>query len=78
MLRIRGHIVGPFFIDLGAVAHLGERRLCKAEVGGSSPPSSTNFLSYYKGVTFIAERRGIILDAKKGWISGAYPALFIY
>ena len=25
----------------GAVAHLGERRLCKAEVGGSSPPSST-------------------------------------
>ena len=26
---------------LGAVAHLGERRLCKAEVGGSSPPSST-------------------------------------
>ncbi len=25
----------------GAVAHLGERRLCKAEAGGSSPPSST-------------------------------------
>jgi hypothetical protein len=26
----------------GAVAQLGERRLCKAEVGGSSPPGSTN------------------------------------
>lgn len=25
----------------GAVAQLGERRLCKAEVGGSSPPGST-------------------------------------
>ena len=28
----------------GAVAQLGERRLCKAEVGGSSPPGSTNWL----------------------------------
>ena len=28
--------------DRGAVAQLGERRLCKAEVGGSSPPGSTN------------------------------------
>jgi hypothetical protein len=27
--------------DRGAVAQLGERRLCKAEVGGSSPPGST-------------------------------------
>jgi hypothetical protein len=25
----------------GAVAQSGERRLCKAEVGGSSPPGST-------------------------------------
>ena len=26
----------------GAVAQLGERRLCKADVGGSNPPGSTN------------------------------------
>ena len=28
-------------VGRGAVAQLGERRLCKAEVGGSSPPGST-------------------------------------
>jgi hypothetical protein len=28
-------------IEQGAVAQLGERRLCKADVGGSSPPGST-------------------------------------
>ena len=29
----------------GAVAHQGERILCKDEVGGSSPPSSTLFMA---------------------------------
>ena len=51
----------------GAVAHQGERILCKDEVGGSSPPSSTTLLT---GPS--------TLNTKKGWISGAYPALFIY
>ena len=38
--------VPPSFEGMGrgAVAQLGERRLCKAEVGGSSPPGSTNWL----------------------------------
>ena len=33
----------------GAVAHPGERRLCKAEAGGSSPPGSTN--SHFSGLS---------------------------
>ena len=33
----------------GAVAQLGERRLCKAEVGGSSPPGSTRYMDPWKG-----------------------------
>ena len=32
------------YLDRGAVAHLGERLNGIQEVGGSSPPSSTNFL----------------------------------
>lgn len=31
----------------GAVVHLGERLLCKQEVGGSNPPGSTIFLTVY-------------------------------
>ena len=31
----------PWWVNRGAVAQPGERRLCKAEVGGSSPPGST-------------------------------------
>ncbi len=43
---------------LGAVAHLGERRLCKAEVGGSSPPSSTTPPSYQGRHTALCPMSG--------------------
>ena len=40
----------------GAVAQLGERRLCKAEVGGSSPPGSTTLDRPGRGDTEAHER----------------------
>ena len=58
----RGRSIGtaPLAIRIGAVAHLGERRLCKAEVGGSSPPSSTMGRlreNWYSVVCLIARLR---------------------
>ena len=43
-VRLKSNLPPPasHLQDRGAVAQLGERRLCKAEVGGSSPPGSTN------------------------------------
>ena len=38
---VRLHL-GPFEVPFGDVAQLGERGLCKAEVGGSTPLISTN------------------------------------
>ena len=45
---------GRWMSDCGAVAQLGERRPCKAEVVGSSPISST----IRRGVRWLQEARG--------------------
>ena len=45
---------GRWMSDRGAVAQLGERRPCKAEVVGSSPISST----IRRGVRRVQEARG--------------------
>ena len=57
--RLRGgvssRLTSPQILHLsaarcGAVAHQGERILCKDEVGGSSPPSSTRAVLFdYRG-----------------------------
>ena len=42
-------------LSTGAIAQLGERLLCTQEVGGSIPPSSTNFqVVVFKGLKELA------------------------
>ena len=56
----------------GAVAQLGERRLCKAEVGGSSPPGSTRSLLAASG-----DAGRMLFNPAFPGRAGRYPVLVI-
>ena len=54
----------------GAVAQLGERLLCKQEVVGSIPSSSTSFRYQASGIRHRQTMRGAERDAKRSDASG--------
>ena len=58
--------------SLGAIAQLGERLLCKQEVGGSIPPGST--ISFFGGLAQLGEH----LPYKQGVIGSSPIAPTIY